>query len=84
MKMQIGMTLLAEVNSVPLVTEKYELARPPPRPSLRLCTMQGLSISALITERGVCCSKSAAEPSKMLSFPFFWNLFVLFWGEKSL
>lgn len=71
MKMQIGMTLLAELNSARLLTKKYELGRAPPptQPSLRCYRTQGFSISALIIECDVCCSKSAAENTKMLSFP---------------
>lgn len=69
MKMQIGMTLLAESNSAHLVTKKYELERPPPSAKSERYGTQGLSISALIIECDVCCSMSAAENTKMLSFP---------------
>lgn len=83
MKMQIGMTLLAELNSAHLVTKKYELGKPPRRqPSLRHYGTHGFDISALIIECDVCFSKSAAENAEMLSIPLSWNLFVLFWKKK--
>lgn len=84
MKMQIGMTLLAELNSAHLVTKKYELGKPPPpsQPSLRHYGTHGFDISALIIECDICFSKSAAENAEMLSIPLSWNLFVLFWKKK--